>query len=229
MVLCCNDERQSTQWILLWVLQRFCNCWRSWPSCPVWQGACRCLAQFTRQVALVARGSSSHPAQLPSLARGLSLPSLARGLLWPSSANMASSAYLAYSPSATYTPSSVYLLYLPLGTYTPFVAFTLSPAYLSYLTLAYLRHWLSCGTILLLSHPANNNIKIWLLHGSRIHSSLTFVFYCCRSLWYNIALGLLANLKETREVKRACRVEATSIRSVVNKWCLWYSNGKYET
>jgi hypothetical protein len=33
------------------------------------------------------------------------------------------------------------------------------------------------------------------------------------------APGLLANLKETREVKRACRVEATSIMSVVNK--LW--------
>jgi hypothetical protein len=30
-------------------------------------------------------------------------------------------------------------------------------------------------------------------------------------------LGLLANLKETREVKRACQVEATRIRSVVNK------------
>jgi hypothetical protein len=33
--------------------------------------------------------------------------------------------------------------------------------------------------------------------------------------WY--ALGLLANLKETRKVKRVCRVEATSIRSVLNK------------
>jgi hypothetical protein len=32
-----------------------------------------------------------------------------------------------------------------------------------------------------------------------------------------IALGLLTNLKETREVKRACQVEATSIKSVVNK------------
>ncbi len=31
------------------------------------------------------------------------------------------------------------------------------------------------------------------------------------------ALGLLAILKETREVKRACRVEATSIKSVVNE------------
>jgi hypothetical protein len=29
------------------------------------------------------------------------------------------------------------------------------------------------------------------------------------------ALGLLANLKETREVKRACRVEATSVTAVV--------------
>jgi hypothetical protein len=28
------------------------------------------------------------------------------------------------------------------------------------------------------------------------------------------ALGLLANLKETREVKGACRVEATSITTV---------------
>jgi hypothetical protein len=31
------------------------------------------------------------------------------------------------------------------------------------------------------------------------------------------ALGLLANLKETRKVKRACQVEATSIKSVVNE------------
>ncbi len=31
------------------------------------------------------------------------------------------------------------------------------------------------------------------------------------------ALGLLANLKETRVVKRACQVEATSIKSVVNE------------
>ncbi len=31
------------------------------------------------------------------------------------------------------------------------------------------------------------------------------------------ALGLLANLKETHEVKRACQVEATSIKSVVHK------------
>jgi hypothetical protein len=30
-------------------------------------------------------------------------------------------------------------------------------------------------------------------------------------------LGLLANLKETRKVKRECRVEATRIRSVVNE------------
>ncbi len=28
------------------------------------------------------------------------------------------------------------------------------------------------------------------------------------------ALGLLANLKDTRKVKRACQVEATSIKSV---------------
>ncbi len=33
----------------------------------------------------------------------------------------------------------------------------------------------------------------------------------------NCVLGLLANLKETREVKRACQVEATRIRSVVNE------------
>ncbi len=32
-----------------------------------------------------------------------------------------------------------------------------------------------------------------------------------------IALGLLANLKETREVKWACQVEATSIASVVKE------------
>ncbi len=31
------------------------------------------------------------------------------------------------------------------------------------------------------------------------------------------ALGPLANLKETHEVKRACRVEATSSKSVVNE------------
>ncbi len=47
------------------------------------------------------------------------------------------------------------------------------------------------------------------------------------------ALGLLANLKETREVKWACWVEATSIMSVVmsvvKEWCLWCSNGNYET
>ncbi len=43
-----------------------------------------------------------------------------------------------------------------------------------------------------------------------------------------IALGLLANLKETPEVKWVCRVKATSIRSVVKgvmvvipKWKLW--------
>ncbi len=30
-------------------------------------------------------------------------------------------------------------------------------------------------------------------------------------------LGLLANLKETREVKGACQVEATRIRSLVNE------------
>jgi hypothetical protein len=33
----------------------------------------------------------------------------------------------------------------------------------------------------------------------------------------NLALGLLANLKETHEVKRACQIEATSIKSVVNE------------
>jgi hypothetical protein len=35
--------------------------------------------------------------------------------------------------------------------------------------------------------------------------------------WWEIALGLLANLKETRKVKRAYRVEATSIKSVVTE------------
>ncbi len=35
--------------------------------------------------------------------------------------------------------------------------------------------------------------------------------------WARTALGLLANLKETREVKRACQVEATSIKSVVDE------------
>ncbi len=33
----------------------------------------------------------------------------------------------------------------------------------------------------------------------------------------NCVLGLLANLKETREVKRACQVEATRIRSVIKR------------
>ncbi len=49
------------------------------------------------------------------------------------------------------------------------------------------------------------------------------------------ALGLLANLKETREVKWACQVEATSIRSVVKgvmvvipKWELWDSEKVYK-
>ncbi len=50
-----------------------------------------------------------------------------------------------------------------------------------------------------------------------------FVDLVCRTLsveFANCVLGLLANLKETRKVKRACRVEATRIRSVVNKWYL---------
>ncbi len=55
--------------------------------------------------------------------------------------------------------------------------------------------------------------------------------YVCRTLTERrvAALGLLANLKETREVKRACQVKATSNRNVVSEWCLWFQKGNYET
>ncbi len=52
-----------------------------------------------------------------------------------------------------------------------------------------------------------------------VHRTL-FVELVCRTLFVefaNCVLGLPANLKETHEVKRACQVEATRIRSVVNE------------
>ncbi len=58
----------------------------------------------------------------------------------------------------------------------------LSLANLPYLTLEYLRCWLSCGVIWLSLLPANNNMKIWLLHGSHIVLPLHLLFYCCCSL-----------------------------------------------
>ncbi len=62
---------------------------------------------------------------------------------------------------------------------------------------------------------------------SRMHHTLIFYqnyeismtdhFKNFKALIGVVALGLLANLKETREVKQACRVKATSIRSVVKE------------
>ncbi len=105
------------------------------------------------------------PSPVTILGKGFVVPSLARGSLCPFSANTASSVHPAFLPSAMYTLSLVHSLYL---------------------ISAYLCHWSSCSAIWLSSHPANDSIKIWLLHGSHFVFPLPSSFYCHRSLQYDI-------------------------------------------
>ncbi len=61
-------------------------------------------------------------------------------------------------------------------------------------------------------------LLVWIYHTvflSPVQIVPATLFLSLRS--YIAALGLLANLKETRKVKRACQVEATSIKSVVHE------------
>ncbi len=88
----------------------------------------------------------------------------------------------------------------------------------------------SSNSILSLHRESYGWILPWMLRatlhgGTESESTVTIN---CHPVCFVHALGLFANLKETREVKWACWVEVTSIMSVVKgvmvvvpKWKLW--------
>ncbi len=162
LALYCNDEGLQLAWsILSGALWRSHNCWRLWPSCSLWQGACCCLTQSIRTYCGLLLPGTTYAVNCPC-GKGLVVTLLDAcgfaGML----------AILAFC--------NIHAIFGVLTVLAFGIIHTISSA-LAVPNFGVLVPWLLRGAKWLLSHPVNNNMNIWLLCGSHYVLSLYLLFF----------------------------------------------------